>query len=231
MWPEAKDKPGIPQHDMQSMITGDENVQVRRKNKIAVSMKWTIPLVVATNVLVKWDDARGAMTRRLAIVPFDTPIDHVDTTLSGRLKRERLPFFVLTNAMFCNMLIQYKDHSIWGMDGDARIVGDAMWAAREEARKSLDICLRFLREYTKLEFDQDHDDVGRVISKAEFMEHFNIWKLEVGLERQPWVFKQDNISTAFDDCGLSYVKAYEHEVGSGQHPVEAILGVSLVADA
>lgn len=223
VWPEAKEKPGIPQHDLQSMITGPpEKVQVRRKNKKAVTVAWQPPIIVATNVFVKYDDPRGAMSRRLAIFPFDKVVEDGDTDLPNRLKKNKMRFLVLINVMYKSMFVSYRTKTIWDEKRDQdpmqRIVGVRMHEAHEEARKDLDIMFKFLTECPNIE----KNDPSAYITKAEFMEEFADWKRSSGYSHFQWAFKKDNL-TCFPKFGLTYVPNYNNG-GPDDEIVEAILG-------
>ena len=174
-------------------------------------------------------------------MPFNTAVQNTNPLLPGLLKSERLATLVKWNVLFCNFLIRYQRQSIWGHeevreideDGEERlverpIVGEAMLRAREEARKSLDMCLRFLKEHPNLEFDIHHpeDERGRVMTKVDFMAEFSVWKESSGFGRAPWIFKLDNISSAFAEMGLKYETSYLHDDGQSA-PKEAIVGMCL----
>jgi phage/plasmid-associated DNA primase len=89
--------------DLQSMITG-EKLSVAKKNKDAITTKnWAVPLFMAANFMLKYDDEYGAIGRRVAAFQFRTRVPDRDTTLKHRLlATEAVPLLL-------RFLLRYKD--------------------------------------------------------------------------------------------------------------------------
>lgn len=220
VWPEAREKQGIAQHDLHSMITGPpEKVQVRRKCKTAITVEWKPPILVGTNVFVKYEGSRGAMERRMAVFPFDRVVQKGDTELPRRLNKNRMRFLVLINVMYKSLFREFHGCTLWDEKTDhdpaKRIVGQRMYEAHEEARKDLDIMFKFLTECQVLERDPSYH-----MEKSMFVNLFTEWKNDSGYRSNHWTFKQDNLS-CFHNFGLRYDPAFRDGVRA---PFEAIVG-------
>jgi len=79
---------GLARSDFQSLISGEE-LSIARKNRLAITERWTTPGILFGNELGPWSDAAGSIVRRLLVAEFDRPITkNVDTTLEQKLKAE-----------------------------------------------------------------------------------------------------------------------------------------------
>lgn len=76
------------------MVVGD-SVQVRRKNKIAVSVVWDVPGFAVGNDMPPWSDDRGSVSRRLWIFRFDRTVQHKDMNLEDFMRRHELAAIML----------------------------------------------------------------------------------------------------------------------------------------
>lgn len=91
----------IDQADLQSMISGGEEVVVNCKFKRPMHMVWTAPGLAIGNQSGGWVDNMGSITRRVVPVEFNIKVREVDTRLFKKLNRE-LPHIILK----CNMAYQ-----------------------------------------------------------------------------------------------------------------------------
>lgn len=70
-----------------SMVSG-ETLSVNRKHKTALNIKWTAPMILASNSQPPWDDVAGNLTRRFVIMKFNNAIRFSDTQMWFKLKKE-----------------------------------------------------------------------------------------------------------------------------------------------
>jgi len=197
IWPEAKDRCGIGQHDLQSMVTGVERVSIARKNKSALSKVWDIPIVMATNKLPSFDNFEGAMTRRLSIVPWMSSIERSDTNLKDTLKNEKGDFLALVNICYCSMLHKYGHMSLNDQINGVPIVGRQMVKAKETALMQLDLLFRFIMESHSFEFRP-----GLKLSRKEFVNVFREWRDDRNIS-QRWEWSDQTTRRAFEEKGLA----------------------------
>lgn len=71
-------------------LTGEDNLTVHRKNRLAITMAPGIKLIFATNTLPRFADKTDGMWRRLIAMPFDVviPADEQNKNLARELEEE-----------------------------------------------------------------------------------------------------------------------------------------------
>ena len=79
-----------------SMISG-ETLSVNRKHKTALNIRWTAPMILASNSQPPWDDVAGNLTRRFVIMKFNNAIRFSDTQMCFKLRNEA-PFIAIKMA-------------------------------------------------------------------------------------------------------------------------------------
>ena len=99
--------------DFQCMITGEE-VAYARKNKDAVTKKWTTNFLLCGNEYADWASTSGSMERR--IMPFEWPyrLKKADTRLYDRIMRNMGPFIRKANCCYHTKVTLYGDVDITG---------------------------------------------------------------------------------------------------------------------
>lgn len=89
---------GMDAGDIQT-ITSLELMSVAIKNKTAVSIKWSVPGIIAGNEIPKsWTDTLRALERRIFLIDFPNTVKR-DNSVKVRLDKERSLFYrIVTNA-------------------------------------------------------------------------------------------------------------------------------------
>lgn len=108
---EAKEQMTVDQATFQSAISG-ESINIAIKNKGALMVKWTTPIVIAGNVLPKWLDQTGGMTRRIILFEFDQPIKKPNTDLFSKLSEEMGNIILKCNLAYVKAIIDHKNQAI-----------------------------------------------------------------------------------------------------------------------
>nr|QYA18585.1 D5-like primase [Clandestinovirus] len=100
--------------DWKSIVSG-EPVQIKKKNKVAVTAKLQGSWLVICNILPNWSDEQGSLTRRMALLRFTKPVpqDKTDTNLLNRIINEELPLLLVKcNRAYREKLIQVGDEDV-----------------------------------------------------------------------------------------------------------------------
>jgi phage/plasmid-associated DNA primase len=75
---------------LQAMISG-ESISVPRKSKKALTISsWGAHLIFASNFLPNYDDATGAISRRMVIIPYETTVEKRDPLLKDKIVKQEL---------------------------------------------------------------------------------------------------------------------------------------------
>lgn len=84
---EVKHDFALDQAQLQSMISG-EPVSIQRKNQVALSVVWKVPIMLAGNECAKWINNSDSITRRMVLAFFErkVPSDKVDPNLDIKIQ-------------------------------------------------------------------------------------------------------------------------------------------------
>jgi phage/plasmid-associated DNA primase len=95
------------------MVCG-EVVNIPRKNRSAIDIKWTTPIFICSNVHLSYKDIQGSISRRLMIFRFEQYIENKDTCMKDKIIRLELPAIIgkCLNA-YKIMLETIGQDSIW----------------------------------------------------------------------------------------------------------------------
>ena len=128
--------------DFQCMITGEE-VAYARKNKDAVTKKWTTNFLLCGNESADWASTSGSMERR--IMPFEWPyrLKKADTRLYDRIMRNMGPFIRKANCCYYTKVTLYEDVDI---TGDTHVLTQQMNLFLEKMKRQVNKFLAFLCE-------------------------------------------------------------------------------------
>jgi len=110
--PEIKANLSLEQAEFQSMISG-ESVQVNTKFKMAHSVKFNVPGMLAGNEVMQYTDNSGSITRRLAVFPFNFKVKKGDTKLGYKLQKEMGYILQACNKGYLDAIDRYGTSGIW----------------------------------------------------------------------------------------------------------------------
>lgn len=151
----------LPQQTFQSMITNGL-VSSAAKNKDAIQIKWTIPLLFAGNWFPSYID-KGQISRRLLVANFEKNVYTQDTSLKQKILDNELPNFIYKCTLYYKELLQKNSNkSIWD------ICPDYFKEQQEELRIERNPLYKFLLENTCYEEDSK-------ISLNDIKTHFSGW--------------------------------------------------------
>lgn len=131
-----------------SLVSG-ENISVNRKFKTALNVKWTAPVVMASNAQPPWEDVGGNLIRRFVIFLFDHPVRESDPRLFDKLKQELPVLLVKMARTYLHAVQHYGGRSLW----DDGILPAMCYSARRQYLISTNPISAFL-ESDQVEFQK-----------------------------------------------------------------------------
>jgi hypothetical protein len=144
----------IDQADLQSMISGGEEVVVNCKFKRPLHMVWTAPGLAIGNQSGGWQDSMGCITRRVVPVEFNKKVTNVDTRLFNALHKELPNIIVKCNGYYQEAVERYATEGmdIWeAMSEGTSYFKDNQAKLRRETNSFAD----FLENCDRLQRDAD----------------------------------------------------------------------------
>jgi hypothetical protein len=110
--PEIKGNLALEQSEFQSLISG-EDIQVAEKHKVAKSVVWTVPGMLAGNEVPSYTDNAGSISRRLMVFKFDKKVKKGDTRLGSKLLKELTYIIQACNRGYQEAVNVYGENDIW----------------------------------------------------------------------------------------------------------------------
>lgn len=152
------DKFNLDQTTFQSVVSGEE-VSIQRKNKTALSLKWTVPGAFAGNKLPSWTDNAGSLSRRLITVEYLRPLTKIDTGLKGRCMDELDRFIQAINQCYRHLVDKYAHVAL------KSVLPRKFLESQRRAEIALSPLMAFAKD--KCIFSEDE-----IITKVDFLRAF-----------------------------------------------------------
>ena len=128
----------LSQELLQSMVSG-ERVSIPRKNQMALDLKWTVPILFASNTLPDYADNNGQIVRRLVPFMFKSPVASPDPTLFSSIINTELPAII--SKVMDAYIEAVKEH---GSSGFWTWCPPEILAAQKEVGVATSLVRRFL---------------------------------------------------------------------------------------
>lgn len=112
--PEIKQDLAIEQAEFQSMVSGEE-IQVARKFKDAVGVRWLVPGFLAGNQVPAWCDNSGSIQRRLVVFNFERGVTQGDMKLGEKLHWELAAILIKCNKAYLEACDKWGSQNIWSV--------------------------------------------------------------------------------------------------------------------
>lgn len=112
MAPEIKKDFKLTQAEFQSMISG-EKMSVNRKFKVASSVLFDVPGMLAGNDMPNWMDSSNSIIRRIVLLNFLTRLKHVDGEIANKLAAEVGAIIYKCNEAYHDCLKEVDNGQIW----------------------------------------------------------------------------------------------------------------------
>ena len=143
-----------------SMISG-ETLSVNRKHKTALNIRWTAPMVIASNSQPPWDDVAGNLTRRFVIMKFNNSIRHTDTQMSFKLKKETPLLLIKMAKAYLEAVQLCGSRALWEKD----VLPDMCHQSKKEYLVSNNPLSAFL-ESNYIEYNEIFETDGQTFRRA-----------------------------------------------------------------
>lgn len=161
---------------LNSIVSG-EAVSVNRKFQKAITIKWTSPVIMASNSQPPFDDIGGNIVRRFVIFLFNHAVQRSDPRLFDKLKLE-LPMLVVKFVRTYLQAIERHGHqSLW----DANVLPPIVHRAKQQYLVTTNPLSAFL-ESDIVVYGDEHE-----IPSSEFRKHLIQWSRENGDKKSPSV--------------------------------------------
>ena len=171
--PEIKGNLALEQSEFQSMISG-EDIQVAEKHKVAKSIIWQVPGMLAGNEVPNYTDNSGSISRRLLVFKFDNRVSKGDTRLGRKLEKEMKYIVQASVKGYLEAVDKYDCRDIWD------IVPKYFLKNREAMAESTNALVHYLKsERCKLGADQ-------YVRSCLFVTAFNDYCREHNLGSPKW---------------------------------------------
>ena len=185
--PEMQGDCKLEQTDWQLMCEGGKN-SFAEKYKNAESEYWRVPMAMAGNSLIKFQNMGGQVSRRTAVVNFSKQVVDVDQNLDKKLEKE-LPYIMkMCISGYLWAVNKYGDKGIW------KILPHYFHENKNEMDQTTNILEHFLKS-DKIIIDKD-----RYIPEKIFKQAFNEHCRENNLGKERWSF--DFYSTTFSNNNI-----------------------------
>jgi len=112
--PEIKGNLAMEQSEFQSLISG-EDIQIAEKHKVAKSIVWPVPGMLAGNEVPSYTDNAGSISRRLMVFKFDKKVEKGDTRLGRKLLKEITFVIQACNRAYQEAVNTYGEKDIWSI--------------------------------------------------------------------------------------------------------------------
>jgi phage/plasmid-associated DNA primase len=134
----------LDQNLLQSMISG-ESVDIDCKNKQQYTVpNWMVPMFIAFNRSLGYNDDAGSFTRRIAIVPWMkiVPSDMKDLSLGKKIETNEVPYIFVKLIKSYHELLQITE----GKKDFWQIAPECMVLKKEETKSESNLVSQFLAE-------------------------------------------------------------------------------------
>lgn len=111
---EVKHDFALDQAQLQSMISG-EPVSIQRKNQVALSVVWKIPIMLAGNECAKWINNSDSITRRMILAFFErkVPNDKVDPNLDIKIQANIGNLLHKCSMAYSSAVEEFGKNDLW----------------------------------------------------------------------------------------------------------------------
>ena len=217
--PEIKGNLSLEQSEFQSLISG-EDIQVAEKHKVAKSVVWKVPGMLAGNEVPSYTDNAGSISRRLMVFKFDKKVKKGDSRLGNKLLNE-IPYIIQAcNRAYQEAVNTYSEKDIWS------IVPEYFRETKETMAQNTNALMNFL--------NSDKITLGQELYVRErlFITTFNEHCRDNHLGTHKW--NSDYYLGPFDSKNLTIRKGmrlrYPNIPGARTYGGSFIFGVDVVSD-
>jgi phage/plasmid-associated DNA primase len=194
------------------MVSG-EGVSIAIKCKTAISRIWKVPGMLCGNILPRWMDPGGAISRRVLLLGFENYVIHSDPLLARKLLDEAAAFLCKCNRAYLWSVRNYRDKNIW--DSVPQYFRDK----QQELIESSNQLVNFITHCAELK-----RDVEAYMLENDFIQMLNRFMKEKQLGKFVW--KEEYFSHVLPRYGLRLEKSTRRWNGQDIH-AQWIVGIGL----
>ena len=217
--PEIKGNLSMEQSEFQSVISG-EDVQIAEKHKIAKSVVWSVPGMLAGNEVPQYTDNSGSISRRMMVFKFDKKVKKGDTRLGKKLEKEISYIIQAAAKGYLEAIEKYGGSDIWD------IVPQYFKKTKDDMEENTNALMHFLKS-DRVKLGKDY-----YIRHKSFISAFNDHCREHNLGVQKW--HSDYYLGPFSNVDVSIRKKcrrrYPNVPGARSYHGLWVFGVDLVSE-
>lgn len=197
----------LDQAQLQSMISG-EPVSIMRKNKIALSVLWKVPGILAGNEAANWIDNSGSMSRRIVMAYFDrkVPSDIVDPHLEVKIKANIGNFLHKSACAYNAAVSEFGKKDIWSTFKDPETGKEDTILPRyfHYSKIRLQVMTHPLVAFLRNDPTIQRTDLSQGMPFSRFKQAANNYMTKEGHKNFMW--KEDKYKSVFEDVQIQKVK-------------------------
>jgi hypothetical protein len=204
---EVKNDFSLDQAQLQSMISG-EPVSIMRKNKIALSVLWKVPGILAGNEAANWVDNSGSMSRRIVMAYFDRRVssEKVDPHLDVKIRANIGNFLHKAASAYHAAVTEFGKKDIWSTfkDPETGEVDTILPRYFHYSKIRLQIMTHPLVAFLRNDATIQRTDQSQGMPFSRFKQSANNYMLKEGHKNFAW--KEDKYKSVFDDMQITKIK-------------------------
>jgi len=216
--PEIKGNLALEQSEFQSLISG-EDIQVAEKHKIAKSIVWTVPGMLAGNEVPSYTDNAGSVSRRLMVFKFDQKVSSGDTRLGSKLIKEITYIIQACNRGYQEAVNTHGDKDVWNC------VPEYFKKTKDSMAENTNALMNFMNS------DKVKIGEGLYVRERLFISTFNEHCRDNHLGSHKWC--SDYYLGPFSSNKITSKKGkqrYPNVPGAKTYPGTFIYGIDIVSD-
>jgi hypothetical protein len=216
--PEIKGNLALEQSEFQSLISG-EDIQVAEKHKIAKSIVWTVPGMLAGNEVPSYTDNAGSVSRRLMVFKFDQKVSSGDTRLGSKLIKEITYIIQACNRGYQEAVNTHGDKDVWNC------VPEYFKKTKDSMAENTNALMNFMNS------DKVKIGEGLYVRERLFISTFNEHCRDNHLGSHKWC--SDYYLGPFSSNKITSKKGkqrYPNVPGARTYPGTFIYGIDIVSD-
>jgi len=211
---EAKNDFNLSQTDLQSMVSG-EPIVVMRKFKTALALTWRVPGIMAGNELPRWTNNSGSISRRIIIIKFNAVVDEnqKDSQLKQKIEKEVARIMYKAAAAYHAAVREFGHTSLWasrsvpGQAGKVPILPDFFHRGKRELQVTTNEVASFLTQCTAIK--PLGKERGAEDERGMPFQRFKDLSKQFAADnsRKPFAWRNpDRYLTAFEEHGIRETK-------------------------
>ncbi len=216
---EVKHDFSLDQAQLQSMISG-EPLSIQRKHKMAMSVVWAVPGMLAGNESAAWVDNSGSMSRRVVMATFDYKVkaDKVDPHLDSKIKANIGALLHKSACAYHFAVNEFGSKDIWGtfVDGETGktrlILPEYFHKAKNRFQVSSDPLYAFIKNDPSITLTDKSEGIAFDRLKALADRYFQ----QNGHKGFQW--RTEKYKSVFDDQGIEKIVLDEKFIESRHGP-------------